>query len=98
MFGMLLAMLYEDAMGMRPVALTARPSVNASAQVLTNPVTRETIVAIDIDAVERATDGASSGSTSGTIASVTGSVSSLMVGSSVLYGLVGRAARAPQRF
>ena len=50
MFGMLFATLYAD---MRPVA----PSANAVAQMRRKPVTRDSMVSVDIIAVERAMDG-----------------------------------------
>ena len=50
MFGMLLATLYAD---MSPVA----PSAYAVAHMRRNPVTRDSVVAVDIRAVERAMEG-----------------------------------------
>lgn len=47
MFGMLFEIVYEDA-------VSVTPSATAIAQVRTNPVTRESAVPIDIEAVERA--------------------------------------------
>ncbi len=50
MLGMLFATLYAD---MRPVA----PSANAVAQMRRKPVMRDSMVSVDIIAVERAMDG-----------------------------------------
>ena len=60
MLGMLLAMLYWEAIWMVPVV--ASPRLIAIAHVRTNPVMREISVAVDMDAVERARDGDAAGS------------------------------------
>lgn len=61
MFGMLFEMLNEDAIGTGPVVDTASPRVTAIAHVRTNPVARESSVAPDIAAVERAMEGDAGG-------------------------------------
>ncbi len=50
MLGMLLATLYDDISGLAP-------SANAVAHIRRNPVTRESVVAVDISAAERAMEG-----------------------------------------
>src|SRR5450756_3164720 len=54
MFGMLFEMLNDDAIGIAPFEVSVTPSATAIAQVRTNPVTRESAVPTDIEAVARA--------------------------------------------
>lgn len=60
MFGMLLAIVYADAIGTLPAAATETPRATAIDHVRAKPVSRERIVPTDMMAVERATDGVDS--------------------------------------